>query len=96
MSGLSFDVAHISGTYFGDRAAAETVTESYRRLEAMRDDWQEVYASESLHRTAARLLKTHPLRAGDAVQLAAAPVVPLPDRNARLKQAAEGDGFVFD
>src|SRR5205085_5305403 len=53
-------------------ASAEIVAESSRRLEAMRGGWQEVHASESLHRTAIRLLKTHPLRAGDAIQLGVA------------------------
>jgi hypothetical protein len=43
-------------------ARPEIVAESYRRLEMMRASWQEIHASESLHRTAVRLLKTHPLR----------------------------------
>ena len=38
----------------------------------MRESWQEVRASEVLHRIAVRLLKNHPLRAGDALQLGAA------------------------
>lgn len=85
-------------------AAAAIVAESYRRLQAMRDGWQEVHASESLHRTAVRLLKTHPLRAGDALQLGAALVASnfeahsarFLTEDARLKQAAEQEGFVVD
>ena len=80
------------------------VAESYRRLEAMRAGWQEVHASESLHRTAVRLLKTHPLRAADALQLGAALVASnfeahsahFLTEDARLKQAAEKEGFVVD
>lgn len=85
-------------------AAAEIVAESYRRLEAMREGWQEVHASESLHRTAVRLLKTHPLRAGDALQLGAALVASnfeahaarFLTEDARLRQAAEREGFLVD
>lgn len=85
-------------------AAAEIVAESYRRLEAMRAGWQEVHASESLQRTAVRLLKTHPLRAGDALQLGAALVASnfeahsarFLTEDARLRQAAEREGFVVD
>jgi uncharacterized protein len=85
-------------------AAADLVAESYRRLGAMRDGWQEVHASESLHRTAVRLLKTHPLRAGGALQLGAALVASnfeaysahFLTEDARLKQAAEREGFVVD
>jgi len=84
--------------------AAEIVAESYRRLEAMRAGWQEIHASETLHRTAARLLKTHPLRAADALQLGAALVASnfeahsarFLTEDARLKQAAEKEGFVID
>jgi predicted nucleic acid-binding protein len=85
-------------------AAADLVAESYRRLGALRDGWQEVHASESLHRTAVRLLKTHPLRAGDALQLGAALVASnfeaysahFLTEDARLKQAAEREGFGVD
>jgi len=85
-------------------AGAAIVAESYRRLQAMRDGWLEVHASESLHRTAVRLLKTHPLRAGDALQLGAALVASnfeahsarFLTEDARLKQAAEREGFVVD
>lgn len=83
-------------------APPEIVAESYRRLEALRDGWQEIHASESLRRTAVRLLKTHPLRAGDALQLGAALVACNFEAHAahfltedtRLRQAAEREGFV--
>lgn len=70
----------------------------------MRAGWREIHASESLHRTAVRLLKTHPLRAGDALQLGAGLVasnfeahsVHFLTEGARLKQAAEREGFIVD
>jgi len=85
-------------------AAPEIVAESYRRLEAMRTGWQEVQASESLHRTAVRLLKTHALSAADALQLSAALVASnfeahsarFLTEDTRLKQAAEKEGFIVD
>ncbi len=85
-------------------ADLEMVAESYRRLAAMRDGWQEVHANESLHRTAARLLKSHPLRTGDALQLDAALLASnfeahsarFLTEDARRKQAAEREGFVVD
>jgi uncharacterized protein len=85
-------------------AATEIIVEAYRRLEAMRAGWQVVYASENLHRTAVRLLKTHPLSAADALQLGAALVASnfephsaqFLTEDARLKQAAEKEGFVVD
>jgi len=78
------------------------VAESYRRLEAMREGWQEVQPHESLHRAAIRLVKAHPLRAGDALQLGAALVasnfephsVRFLTEDAQLKQAAEREGFI--
>jgi predicted nucleic acid-binding protein len=85
-------------------AAREIVAESYRRLEAIRTSWQEVQASESLHRTAVRLLKTHALSAADALQLGAALIASnfeahsarFLTEDARLKQAAEKEGFIVD
>jgi predicted nucleic acid-binding protein len=85
-------------------ARPEIVAESYRRLEMMRAGWQEIHASERLRRTALRLLKTHPLRAGDALQLGAGLIASnfethsahFLTEDARLKQAAEREGFIFD
>jgi predicted nucleic acid-binding protein len=85
-------------------AEPEIVAESYRRLEMMRAGWQEIHASERLHRTAVRLLKTHPFRAGDALQLGAGLIASnfethsahFLTEDARLKQAAEQEGFIVD
>ena len=85
-------------------AAAEIIAESYCRLEAMRAGWQLVHASESLHRTAVRLLKTHALSAAGALQLSPALLASnfeaylahFLTEEARLQQAAEKEGFVTD
>jgi predicted nucleic acid-binding protein len=80
-------------------AAAASV--AYRRLDAVRAAWAQVQPTERVRSTSHRLLRTHPLRAGDALQLAAAiaaaeeqagslPFVTLDDR---LAEAAEREGF---
>lgn len=82
-------------------AGAAMADEGYRRLEAMREGWLEVQPSESLHRSAIRLLKNHPLRTGDALQLGAALLVcsfeahgaRFLTEDARLRKAAEREGF---
>ena len=43
-----------------------------RRLRLFREGWSEVLPSEALREQARRLVRIHPLRAGDALQLAAA------------------------
>ncbi|MDP1805382.1 MAG: type II toxin-antitoxin system VapC family toxin [Acidimicrobiales bacterium] len=70
-------------------------------LPALAASWQEVQPAARLRQAAERLLRTHPLRAADALQLAAAiaaadgdprslPFVTLDDRLAR---AAQREGF---
>ncbi len=72
------------------------------RLAELSPGWHEIQAVPSVRRTALRLLRTHPLRAADALQLAAAliasegnpaslEVVALDDR---LIEAARREGFV--
>ena len=85
-------------------AERRTVAQIYRRLEAMREGWQEVQASEALHRSAARLLKNHPLRAADALQLGAALIASnfephsmhFLTEDRRLTEAAEKEGLLVD
>ena len=43
-----------------------------RNLAALADCWVEVLASEAVRKRAERLVSVHPLRAADALQLAAA------------------------
>src|SRR5437870_9747080 len=73
------------------------VAESYRMLEQLAGEWREIGASDKLRRAAARILKTHPLRTSDALQLGAAIVASGFEPNAarfvaedkRLRHAAE-------
>ena len=71
------------------------------RLELLRNAWAEVLPGEAVRSHAARLLRLHPLRAADALQLAAALVwAGTPHDGAsfvtldeRLGQAAQLEGF---
>jgi len=47
-------------------------TAAIARLRAIATAWQEVLATEAVRSTAQRLLRTHPLRSADSLQLAAA------------------------
>ena len=79
-----------------------SLTEAVRRLASLRDAWAEVQPTDRVRSTALRLLRTHPLRAGDALQLAAAIAaaedhpasLPFVALDERLAQAAEREGFV--
>lgn len=72
------------------------------RLEGFAAGWNEVIPSDAVRDQAARLLRLHPLRTGDALQLAAAVVasehrpatLPLVTLDARLRDAALREGFV--
>jgi predicted nucleic acid-binding protein len=77
--------------------------EAYERLEELAHSWHEIAPSEIVRETAMRFLRVHPLRAADALQLAAAfvaaesrpsalEVVTLDDR---LAEAARKEGFVL-
>lgn len=78
------------------------VTTALASLARLARGWHEMLPSEDLRETACRLLRTHSLRAADAMQLAAACVMAahrpagaaflaLDDR---LRQAADREGFV--
>lgn len=78
------------------------IRDARRVLVAMAGEWSEVAATEAVRRRAERLLSVHAIRAGDALQLAAALVwtqdepqghafVCLDDR---LGEAAHKEGFV--
>jgi len=75
--------------------------ESFGRLDALVASWIEIEAGDEVREIARRMLRVHPLRAADALQLAAAflaserrpatlPVVTLDDR---LSAAAAREGF---
>jgi hypothetical protein len=59
--------AEHDGLLVGDQAS-----EAFTRLDALATAWREVEPSNDLRDLARRLLRVHRLRAGDAIQLAAA------------------------
>ncbi|HET7882609.1 MAG TPA: hypothetical protein VFL55_17115, partial [Acetobacteraceae bacterium] len=76
---------------------------AFDRLRQFADGWHEIEASETVRENAQRFLRVHPLRAADALQLAAAfaaaerrpaslQVVTLDER---LADAARKEGFVL-
>lgn len=77
------------------------VTAGHKRLQQLAANWQEIDPSDELRETAARLLRVHPLRAGDALQLAAAfvaasgrpPSLDFVVLDERLATAAQKEGF---
>ena len=81
---------------------ADRVAEAFRRLDDLARAWTEVEPHDEIRDIARRLLRVHPLRAADALQLAAAYVaaerrpatlqfVTLDDR---LRLAAMKEGFI--
>jgi uncharacterized protein len=77
------------------------MVEAMGRLDAAALAWQELQPTTAARQTALRLLRVHPLRAGDALQLAAAIVaseghpatLPFVTLDDRLALAAEREGF---
>ena len=75
--------------------------EAFERLDALSAAWQEVTPVEPVRTTARRMLRVHPLRAADALQLAAAAIVAegapgtleLLTLDERLAAAAGREGF---
>jgi predicted nucleic acid-binding protein len=72
-----------------------------QRLQQVSASWEELQPTVGLRSTALRLLRVHPLRAADALQLAAALVAAKGDPTSldvvcldqRLSQAARREGF---
>jgi predicted nucleic acid-binding protein len=81
--------------------ATKDATRALERLRRVAAGWQEVLPGDSLRAIAQRLLRVHPLRAADALQLAAAIVasehesssLPLVCLDERLSDAAAREGF---
>ena len=81
---------------------AASVAESFRRLDALSPSWIAVEPGEEIRETARRLLRVHPLRAADALQLAAAftaaerrpPTLTVVTLDDRLRETAVREGFV--
>ena len=81
---------------------SSATTLAFGRLAQLTASWQEVEASDLVRETAVRLLRVHPLRAADSLQLAAAFVaaegrpatLELVTLDDRLALAAQKEGFV--
>lgn len=81
--------------------AADEVEAALATARQLADSWHEIVPSTSVRRTAERLLRAHPLRAADSLQLAAALVAADHDPttlevvclDARLTTAARREGF---
>jgi len=82
--------------------AAPSMTEGLRRLTGLESSWREVQPVSAVRSTAIRLLRVHPLRTVEALQLGAAIVaaeshpatLPFVTLDERLAQAAEREGFL--
>ncbi|MHB8674439.1 MAG: type II toxin-antitoxin system VapC family toxin [Candidatus Limnocylindrales bacterium] len=78
-----------------------SMVEGLRRLDGLVRAWREVQPVTAVRQTAIRLLRVHPLRTADALQLGAAIVAAenhpvtlrLVTLDERLAQAAEREGF---
>ena len=55
-----------------DRLSPQAVTESLERLDGLARHWHRIEPVDAVLETARRLLRVHPLRAADSLQLAAA------------------------
>lgn len=84
------------------RLSPRAATESLERLDALARSWHRIEPVEAVLETARRLLRVHPLRAADSLQLAAAVLasegrpstLELVCLDDRLVTAAEREGFV--
>ena len=80
---------------------ADEVAAALAGARVLTDGWHEIVPSDAVRRTAERLLRTHPLRTADALQLAAALIAADHDpaslelvcMDERLKIAARREGF---
>ncbi|MGH8133188.1 MAG: type II toxin-antitoxin system VapC family toxin [Steroidobacteraceae bacterium] len=81
--------------------SADQVNAALDAARHLADCWNEIVPSDAVRRTAERVLRVHPLRAADSVQLAAALVasghdpasLPLVCLDERLTAAARREGF---
>src|SRR4051812_7014420 len=87
-----------------EREAALTpaeAAEAFHRLDLLARSWFEIEPHDELREVARRLLRVHPLRAGDALQLAAAylaaerrpPTLEVATLDERVRHAALKEGF---
>ena len=84
-----------------DSITAPSMAEGLRRLDGLAQAWREVQPLTAVRTTAIRLLRVHPLRTAEALQLGAAIVasenhpasLQIVTLDERLAQAAEREGF---
>jgi predicted nucleic acid-binding protein len=82
---------------------AAAVNEAFDRLKRLGEGWHEVEPSDAVREAAVRFLRVHPLRAADALQLAAAFVaaerrpssLEVVTLDERLASAARKEGFAL-
>ena len=78
-------------------AAEDRIRTALRQLALLSSSWNEIAPSPSVRDAAKRLLRVHPLREADALQLAAATVIggsiDFLCLDARLRDAASREGF---
>jgi len=87
----------------GELSAADAA-ESFSRLDALAPSWMQIEPSDEIRESARRLLRVHPLRAADALQLAAAlvaaerrpPTLAFVTCDDRLREAAGKEGFMLE
>jgi len=94
----------LPGTAALEREGAESarVAEAFARLDALARAWTEVEPHDEVRQIARRLLRVHPLRAADALQLAAAylvaerrpPTLEFVTFDERVRLAALKEGFL--
>lgn len=81
--------------------SVSAASDAFRRLEALTNSWNRVEPGDTLRETAKRMLRMHDLRAGDALQLAAAVLaaenhaaaLEFVCLDSRLAVAAQREGF---
>lgn len=79
----------------------DAVGTCFERLDVLQESWIEIEPVGEVREVARRMLRVHPLRAADALQLAAAmlaaerrpPSLPFLTLDARLRAAAAREGF---
>jgi len=88
-----------------DRALdASNAAVAFSRLDALSRSWMQVEPSDEIREIARRFLRVHPLRAADALQLAAAfvaaerrpPTLAFVTLDERLRDAAGKEGFLLE
>ena len=80
------------------------VAAAFARLDELAAGWLQVEPSDEIRETARRLLRVHPLRAADALQLAAAfvgaerrpPTMTFVTLDDRLRTVAGREGFILE